>query len=586
MAELVGGAILSAFLPVLFERLASPEFRKFFDGQILQGELKKLKITLNSVNGLLTDAEEKQITKPDVKIWLDHLREAIYEADDLLDEIEYKALKSKLKATSWMEKATGFISKYKIRQRLEAILNTLQLLLDQKDTLGLAEKLSLPPKTPTTSLRDDDDDSEIDTRVKDKEAIIESLLSDSDSLVVMPIWGMGGIGKTTLAQLVYNDTRIEAQFQHRPWIFVSEVFDVTRVTKDILRVVNPESSNYDRLDLLQRQLLKEFSSLERKLLIVLDDFWSDNTRDWYTFLKPFLEVEARKAMIKIVVTTRHESVASLTLTGPVEVRHLNELTDRECWYLLEKHAFVKDDSNAYPQLKAHGEKIAKNCRGLPLAAKTIGRLLSAERDVQKWKEISSSDIWDLKNEDINSALRLSYHYLSSLSKRCFAYCALFPKGYEFGKEEVVLLWMAEGFFVQAQGNNSKKEMEEIGNGHFNDLVTRSFFQRSKGSKSHFVMHDLFNDLAKFVSGEFCSRLEGNNSSNIVKRTRHVSYADVDLDSLQKFSGACKDNVLRTFISLEPLERRSTFKRRSTLKTDDVMLLKFNCKIQQIYLKKY
>ncbi|KAJ9129011.1 hypothetical protein P3X46_034226 [Hevea brasiliensis] len=496
MAELVGGAILSAFLPVLFERLASPEFRKFFDGQILQGELKKLKITLNSVNGLLTDAEEKQITKPDVKIWLDHLREAIYEADDLLDEIEYKALKSKLKATSWMEKATGFISKYKIRQR------------------------------------------------------------------------------------------IEAQFQHRPWIFVSEVFDVTRVTKDILRVVNPESSNYDRLDLLQRQLLKEFSSLERKLLIVLDDFWSDNTRDWYTFLKPFLEVEARKAMIKIVVTTRHESVASLTLTGPVEVRHLNELTDRECWYLLEKHAFVKDDSNAYPQLKAHGEKIAKNCRGLPLAAKTIGRLLSAERDVQKWKEISSSDIWDLKNEDINSALRLSYHYLSSLSKRCFAYCALFPKGYEFGKEEVVLLWMAEGFFVQAQGNNSKKEMEEIGNGHFNDLVTRSFFQRSKGSKSHFVMHDLFNDLAKFVSGEFCSRLEGNNSSNIVKRTRHVSYADVDLDSLQKFSGACKDNVLRTFISLEPLERRSTFKRRSTLKTDDVMLLKFNCKIQQIYLKKY
>ncbi|KAJ6945308.1 hypothetical protein NC651_000378, partial [Populus alba x Populus x berolinensis] len=93
-AALVGGSILSAFLQVLFDRMASREVLDFFKERNLNERLlKKLKIMMISVNGVLDDAEEKQVTKPAVKEWLDELKDTVYEADDLLDEIAYEALR-------------------------------------------------------------------------------------------------------------------------------------------------------------------------------------------------------------------------------------------------------------------------------------------------------------------------------------------------------------------------------------------------------------------------------------------------------------------------------------------------------------
>ncbi|KAF2316081.1 hypothetical protein GH714_040876 [Hevea brasiliensis] len=450
MAEgLVGGAILSAFLPVLFDRMASKEFLHFFKGRKLNdGLLNRLKTTLNSVNGLLADAEEKQITQAAVKIWLDDLKEAVYEADDLLDEIAYKALQSKLEPAS--------------RRR-------------NKDTLRLIEgvggKLS-SLKTPTTSLPDDDQSS-IYGRNVDKEAIIKFLLSDSSVNVrinVIPIVGMGGVGKTTLAQLVYNDISVREHFQLRAWVCVSEAFDVLKITEDILKEISSGSHNDKTMNQLQLQLKEGLSG--RKYLLVLDDLWNEEYADWRYLLKPLIHGENGSM---IIFTTRNES-------------------------------------------------------------KTLGGLLRYERDVGKWEKISKSNIWGLSNGNILPALRLSYHHLPSLLKQCFAYCAIFPKDYEFGKEEVVHLWMAEGFLGDEQ-------MEEVGNECFDDLVSRSLFQGSSSRKSHFVMHDLINDLAKFVSGEFCFRFEeGDNSCKIVNRTRHFSFAKSEYGIFNNFPDIYEANI--------------------------------------------
>ncbi|XP_073264478.1 putative disease resistance RPP13-like protein 1, partial [Populus alba] len=132
---------------------------------------------------------------------------------------------------------------------------------------------------------------------------------------------------------------------------------------------------------------------------------------------------------------------------------------------------------------------------------------------------------DLPNEDILPALRLSYLYLPPHLKQCFAYCAIFPKDYEFQKDDLVLQWMAEGFLVHSVDD----EMEKAGAECFDDLLSRSFFQQSSSSfVQSFVMHDLMHDLATHVSGQFCfsSRLGVNNSSKATRRARHFSLVGV------------------------------------------------------------
>ncbi|KAG6793715.1 hypothetical protein POTOM_002934 [Populus tomentosa] len=151
---LVGGSFLSAFLQVLFDRMASREFVDFFKGQKLSDELlMKLKITMRSINRLLDDAEEKQITNRDVQMWLDDLKDAVYEADDLLDEIAYEGLRSEIEAgpqTNKIAMLRNLLSSrspfnkriVKKKVKLKKILDRLKDLVEQKDVLGLAKFVS------------------------------------------------------------------------------------------------------------------------------------------------------------------------------------------------------------------------------------------------------------------------------------------------------------------------------------------------------------------------------------------------------------------------------------------------------------
>nr|XP_023923694.1 putative disease resistance RPP13-like protein 1 [Quercus suber] len=123
------------------------------------------------------------------------------------------------------------------------------------------------------------------------------------------------------------------------------------------------------------------------------------------------------------------------------------------------------------------------------------------------------------NDDVLPTLRLSYIYLPSHLKRCFAYCSLFPKVYEFEEKELVLLWMAEGLIQETKEN---KPIEDLGVEYFLDLIGRSFFQQSSSNESLFVLHDLINDLAQWAAGDSCYRLEdklgGNKQFKISAKT--------------------------------------------------------------------
>ncbi|XP_050283430.1 putative disease resistance RPP13-like protein 1 isoform X3 [Quercus robur] len=536
---LVGGAFLSAFLQVAFDRLASRDFLDFLKGRKdIDGSLKKLKKLLRSANVVLVDAEEKQYTNPSVKEWLDELKHAVYGADDILDEIGYEALRCKV---SGLIPTSVVLLDTRIKSELETILNELESLTKEKDDLGLEKVAGGVPSRPLTNFLPEE--YGVFGRDNDMEAIFQKFKSDDaavNGLCVVPIVGMGGIGKTTLARLIYNDKRVAEYFDLKAWVCVSENFDSFKIAKAIFEQVTSSACDFQDISLLQNKMKEKF--MGKKIFLVLDDVWNESYNDSVELLKVF-RCGAKET--KIIVTTRSEKVASNVLT--VAAIHLKQLSDEECWSLFEKHAFINGKASEFPILDDIGKQIVQKCKGLPLAAKTLGGLLRCEQDPKEWTMILKSDIWNLPEEknDILPALRLSYHFLPSHLKRCFAYCSIFPKDYEFEREELVLLWMAQDFLQQSKGNEG---MEEIGERYFDDLVSRSLFQQSSTNESCFIMHDLINDLATFISGEFCFRLEEDNELNeITEKTRHFSCYEGRFDDSKKFEILYDAKDLRTFL---------------------------------------
>ncbi|KAL4600751.1 hypothetical protein ACB092_11G221400 [Castanea dentata] len=579
---LVGGAFLSAFLQVAFDRLASRDFRDFLKGRKnIDGSLKKLKMLLRSANVVLVDAEDNQYTNPDVKEWLADLQDAVYDADDLLDEI---ALRCKLQAESQTGTSevrnfiTAFVDSFdkEIPFKLEKILADLDSIIDQMGILSLKKdivgvKLSSPPSQTKTSCPETCD---MIGRDMDKEEIFKLWQLDvASKICVVPIVGMGGIGKTTLAQFVFNDEKVKKSFDLKAWVCVSENFDNLEILKAIYEGINGAASNFQYLQSLEIEIQKTLKG--KKFFLVLDDVWNENYGVWDNFIKVF-KCEAQE--VKIIVTTRSEKVARV-ITDSTHY-FLNELSNEDCMKIFVHSAFGNRNPNEFTHLLEIGKEIVKKCRGLPLAAKTLGGSLRSNFNQNDWIKIWKSHIWDLPDAKTNifPALRLSYHYIPSHLKRCFAYCSIFPKDYEFKKEELILLWMAEGLLQQPK-EARQIELEEIGEEYFNDLVSRSFFQQSRKSKSCFLMHDLINDLAKFICGKFCFRLgESNESNEITKETRHLSYYKACFYDSKKFeilSEAKDAKGLRTLLvkSLTPIW---LVKDKNIVKIDLNLFQNFKC----------
>ncbi|KAL6329427.1 hypothetical protein AAG906_020860 [Vitis piasezkii] len=552
---IVGGALLSASIEVLLHRMASPEVLTFLRRQRLSATLlRKLRIKLLAVQVVLDDAEAKQFTKSAVKDWLDDLKDAVYDAEDLLDDITTETLRCKMEsdaqtsATQVRDITSASLNPFGegIESRVEEITDKLEYLAQEKDVLGLKEGVGekLSQRWPATSLVDES--GEVYGREGNIKEIIEYLLSHNASgnkISVIALVGMGGIGKTTLAQLVYNDRRVVECFDLKAWVCVSDEFDLVRITKTILKAIDSGASEKysddSDLNLLQLKLKERLS--KKKFLLVLDDVWNENYTNWHMLQTPFT-VGLNGS--KIIVTTRSDKVASIMRS--VRIHHLGQLSFEDCWSLFAKHAFENGDSSLHPELEEIGKGIVKKCKGLPLAAKTLGGALYSELRVKEWEFVLNSETWDLPNDEILPALRLSYSFLPSHLKRCFAYCSIFPKDYEFEKENLILLWMAEGFLQQFE---SKKTMEEVGDGYFYDLLSRSFFQKSNSHKSYFVMHDLINDLAQLVSGKFCVQLKDGKMNGILEKLRHLSYFRSEYDQFERFETLNEVNGLRTFFPL-------------------------------------
>ncbi|RVX04558.1 putative disease resistance RPP13-like protein 1 [Vitis vinifera] len=413
---LVGGAFLSASLQVLFDRLASRDVVSFIRGHKLSDALlKKLERKLLVVHAVLNDAEVKQFTNPYVKKWLVLLKEAVYDAEDILDEIATEALRHKVEAAesqtstsqvgNIIDMSTWVLAPFDgqgIESRVEEIIDRLEDMARDRDVLGLKEGVGekLAQRWPSTSLVDE---SLVYGRAQIKEEMVQLLLSDNarstDAMGVISIVGMGGTGKTTLAQLLYNDQRVKKHFDLKAWVCVSEEFDPIRVTKTILEAINSSTSNTTDLNLLQVQLKERINM--KKFLLVLDDVWNEDSCDWDALRTPLI-VGAKGS--KIIVTTRSTKVASAMRA--VHTHCLGGLSFEDGWSLFKKLAFENGDSSGHPQLEAIGEKIVHKCQGLPLAIKAMGSLLHSKVEAREWDDVLNSELWDLPTDAVLPALRM------------------------------------------------------------------------------------------------------------------------------------------------------------------------------------
>lgn len=541
----VGDAFLSAPIQTMIDKLISTDFRDYANNKKLNlSLLTQLQTALLALAPVPDDAEKMQIYNPGIKKWLDELKNVIFDAEDLLNQISYDSLRCKVTNQVQNFLSSLFNTNGDINSQIKSVCERLQLFAQQIDTLGLQTVSQKVLPTTHRSSRSSLNESLIVGREDDKEKLIKMLLSERDgesnNVGAVAIVGMGGLGKTTLAKLVYNDVEVDNHFDIKVWTTVSLDFDILEITRTLLETVTSRNWDTNDLHILRAELKQNLRG--KRFLFVLDDVWHEVYDDWIHLVSSFVG----KSGSKMIITTRNHTFTRTA--GTFHTYTLGALSREESWSLLSTCAFGFDGS-AYPQLENIGQSIAKKCRGMPLALKALAGLLRTNLDIEYWDAILTSDKWESHAHHVMPALHVSYQYLPSRLKRCFTYCSIFPKDYPLDRKQLVLLWMAEGF---AEKSLDLKDAEEICDEFFDELISRFLFQQSNDDteEEKFVMHNFIRELATYAAGTSCCQLEY--KTRISKNVRHLSYNREKHDISMNYEIFHNFECLRTFLPVGPL----------------------------------
>ncbi|KAL0006769.1 hypothetical protein SO802_008271 [Lithocarpus litseifolius] len=457
----------------IIDELGSWAFKEVASLWNVEAELENIKNTVSTIQAVLRDAAEQQRHSHQVKDWLEKLKDAVYEADDLFGEFYSEALRQGGMSGNITKKVRNFLStsnplvlRQEMSGKINAMKQKLNAIAEDRKLFHLKEYHVEPP---VSMDREETHSFVLDEKVigreDDKEAIIKLLLepNDEENVSIISIVGIGGLGKTTLAQFVYNDKNIKEHFELKMWICISDIFDVKMIIQKII-----------------------------------------------------------------------------SATG---------LNEEQSWLLFKQISFRKGQGQGTnnPRLEEIGREIVRKCQGIPLAIKSIGNVLRLEKTEHKWSYVNNNILESATQQknDIFPILKLSYDYLPSHLKSCFAFCSLFPKDYEIDKVTLAQLWIAQGFI---RPSNKNQELEDVADEYFKDLLWRSFFEEvNVFGKLKYKMHDLIHDLAQLVARAECTIIT-RDGNNFDEKTRHVSLPFYIDSSFIETSGLLvRAEKLRTYL---------------------------------------
>ncbi|XP_047957439.1 putative late blight resistance protein homolog R1A-10 [Salvia hispanica] len=383
----------------------------------------------------------------------------------------------------------GKISPDSLYEALEKVIGDMDLIMKEakeiQQTLGVHTTKSTPSDSSKSShiakenIMVGVDDLLLE--MKDK------LTSDRRDLQIIPIVGMGGSGKTTLALNIYQDRLTKEHFHVCAWATISQEYNIQEMLKHILHQLNKDVGQNLGVDGLGEILYKHFFG--RRYLIVLDDMWSIEAWDG---IRRFLP--DNKNGSRIVVTTRLSNLGSaLSSSKNLEMSLLNEV---DSWELLSKTVF--GEKSCPPEVVEIGKRIGKSCRGLPLSIVVIGGLLAKSNITKEfWKSIEENLSSIVNSEDDEWCFRIlhmSYKQLPVYLKPCFLYMGVFREDEVIRRSMLVKLWAAEGFLKPRSG----KSLEEIGKVCLKELVDRNLVLIDEigisGEIKCCKIHDLLRDL--------------------------------------------------------------------------------------------
>ncbi|KAL0395974.1 UNVERIFIED_CONTAM: putative disease resistance protein RGA3 [Sesamum calycinum] len=513
MAEIV----IDSAVQVLVEKLiaiASEEIGLIFG---VKEELASLKDSFTKIQAFLNDASKRQMEEEAAKLWLKDLESIAYEADTLLDEFNYEIVRRKVQIKNQMKRKVCFffcfsnpvLFRSKLAHKIKNLNIKLKMVNDTAADYLIPSRVAncatfVPPVTETDSVTVD---RIVVGRKKAVSMIVDMLVNPNDEVVsVVPIVGMGGLGKTTFARLIFNDQRTVKHFHKRIWICVSQNFDsTTNLFKRILESVSNNVVQFEGREAILQKFKEELK--DKRFLLVLDDLWNDEQEYWENFRSSLVGINSVNGNF-IIVTTRSNRVASIV--NPTYQHSLGRLL--------------------------------VNVRPSTSSKHDCGTL--QRKDIDDWTSVLQSGFSDSNGDTsgVLQVLKLSFDRLPSpLLKKCFAYCSIFSEDEEIEKELLIQLWMAEGLLVE----NDRDDMESLGSRVYDILLQNSFFQEAEknefGIIRHSKMHDLVHDLACSISKAGSFNVENHKSDAIPPRVRNLAIRS--LDDQESYKMALKENAI-------------------------------------------